>query len=644
MNNLFAKIAGFVAAIALFVGVAVPAASALTSAEITALLIGAGVDANTAAVLAAALGEDSTTTTTTTGSGDLCTVAAQTSFSMGTTGASVVALQNVLISNGYLNIPAGVSKGYFGSLTKSALAQYQVNMMGVAGATGWYGPISQNHFADKCQAAGSTTTTTTTTTGGSVVLNGGDGDFDEFDILGDPSGESVEEGEDKAVIGFEFEADDSDLRVERIDFTLEGDGQEKPWKYLESISLYRGDDKVADIDASDRDEWDEIGSTDEYEATFSGLDEVVEEGDMEEFYIYVETVNSNDDLPITWTITIPRDGIRAMNAAGISVYAPNGDETETFDQEVAEAGDLDISVDEDDNEDRVVTVDADTDTDDVLLYFATIESDTGDNMIEDFSFDVTGSSSTIANVASTFKLLIDGDEVASESTSGMTVSGTVTFDNVDYEIEEGDEVDVEITVDVRDTDDNDNFFSGETLQVTGISIDYVDEQDDDITINDTTDGGVITLSVDSIMVEVSATPSSVYPGQTLTKGKYVVKFEVTAPEDDDIYIALASATTSYEIVDASTGATTTATTTSASFTGGTITSNHIKISDGQSQVITMTVNLDNLGGATDKDLQVGLSQVSFKVGSTVASAETYTSGLDEDYRTDSLILYNSAQN
>lgn len=56
-------------------------------------------------------------------------------------GAGVIALQTFLESEGYLTMPEGVAKGYFGNVTKMALVKYQAQ----AGlpATGFFGPLTR---------------------------------------------------------------------------------------------------------------------------------------------------------------------------------------------------------------------------------------------------------------------------------------------------------------------------------------------------------------------------------------------------------------------------------------------------------------------------------------------------------------------
>ena len=48
-----------------------------------------------------------------------------TDLSLGSSGADVSALQQILINGGYLTLPSGVSTGYFGNLTKTAVIKYQ---------------------------------------------------------------------------------------------------------------------------------------------------------------------------------------------------------------------------------------------------------------------------------------------------------------------------------------------------------------------------------------------------------------------------------------------------------------------------------------------------------------------------------------
>ncbi|MES2315072.1 MAG: peptidoglycan-binding domain-containing protein [Patescibacteria group bacterium] len=62
-------------------------------------------------------------------------------LTVGSRGDDVSDLQGFLGEQGYLAMPVGVPFGYFGSLTQSALKNYQASI-GVS-STGYYGPITR---------------------------------------------------------------------------------------------------------------------------------------------------------------------------------------------------------------------------------------------------------------------------------------------------------------------------------------------------------------------------------------------------------------------------------------------------------------------------------------------------------------------
>lgn len=63
-------------------------------------------------------------------------------MTVGSTGLEVVALQAIMSELGYLQVPVGVPLGYFGSLTRSAVARYQA-ARGVTPAVGYFGPLTK---------------------------------------------------------------------------------------------------------------------------------------------------------------------------------------------------------------------------------------------------------------------------------------------------------------------------------------------------------------------------------------------------------------------------------------------------------------------------------------------------------------------
>ncbi len=63
-------------------------------------------------------------------------------LTVGSTGRGVVVLQGLLSEMGYLNIPVGISPGYYGALTQNAVARYQASIS-VSPSVGYFGPVTK---------------------------------------------------------------------------------------------------------------------------------------------------------------------------------------------------------------------------------------------------------------------------------------------------------------------------------------------------------------------------------------------------------------------------------------------------------------------------------------------------------------------
>jgi len=122
------------------VGMTVAQAAALTSAQVSAivsLLQSFGADAGTVANVEATLSGTPVTSMPAMTSGTSA-YTFTSDLTIGSTGAAVTALQNILIAQGDLAMPAGVAEGYFGALTQAALAKFQT-ANGITPAAGYFG-------------------------------------------------------------------------------------------------------------------------------------------------------------------------------------------------------------------------------------------------------------------------------------------------------------------------------------------------------------------------------------------------------------------------------------------------------------------------------------------------------------------------
>ncbi len=75
------------------------------------------------------------------------TVTFSRNLSVGASGSDVISLQDFLETGGFLKMPQGVAKGYFGQLTRKALIAYQTSVR--ISATGYFGPITRGRLNGK---------------------------------------------------------------------------------------------------------------------------------------------------------------------------------------------------------------------------------------------------------------------------------------------------------------------------------------------------------------------------------------------------------------------------------------------------------------------------------------------------------------
>jgi hypothetical protein len=575
-------------------------------------------------------------------------------LTIGSTGADVISLQTTLVSKGFLVIPATVQKGYFGALTKTALSNYQKSV-GISPAVGYFGPVTRAHF-------NAMTDTPAGDDGDddNGDLQGGEGDIKDFDVLGNPSSTDLDEGQTDEVLGFEFEAEDSDIRVERLDILasatagIAGDASDEPWDYIESARLMLDGDEVAEVtDLDDEDMWDEEDD-DVYSFRFEDIDVVVEEDETAKFYVEFTAADSldSDDEGTEFDISIADDGLRAVDAEGIDLYEGDEDDEVSVTFEGAEAGDLELSIDSEDNEDRTVFVDEDSETEGVEIMRFTIEANASTNMIDELQVKLatsTATNTTIASVITSLRLEVDGDEISTESIPSGTGTSTVTFEDLedDFEVADGDEVEVVILADFDEQEGN----YGEGFEfyaaVLGAGIEAEDAEGDDVTVSDDVYGGEIEVRVDGIAVElVSASIVQVLAADPATTSadvySYTIKFEVTA-EGDDVFIdksvqatstpTIAGGGVAWSTTSQSTTASTQTNAQTLSASGSTSGDNSsvFKISNGSTRTFTLKVTLE---ATADGSTAVELTGINWTTDSSDTTPDNYYTFALDDFETE----------
>lgn len=546
-NNVVAKIAAVVAGLALvFSTFAVPAQAATADelqAQINALLaqlqtLQGGSSASTGAAFTA-------------------------DMTIGASGAEVTRLQNWLISKGYA-IPAGAT-GYFGAQTAAAVAAYQ-KAKGITPAAGYFGPMTRAAVNAEVGTGGSTGGNN----GGSTGLEGGAGSISEAEFLSSLNNEDVgEDDADVEVAGLDIMADegsDIELTAVTLDFDYaDSGGDDELEDYADEVSLWLDGEEVGRWDA------DEFNEDNDFSRTVS-LDKgaIIRADENGELVVAVSGLENIEDTGEYWNVAF--EGVRFRDADGATISdtstddITDGNEDTTTDAgerrfrftSFADSADVELKTsltDGDDadeiNDAHVIDIDDSDDTDDVevLAFTMEVKGDSDVNVTEIpvafTSVEATGNDPD--DLVSAATLWLDGDEIASEnfvSSDSNDSAETITFEDLDLDLEAGEEYDFVVSVDALST--GGDLDSGDTLQaqVTVASIEAEDEAGEDLASGDLTGsavGATNGLYEKGIMVEfVSADAEVTYTGDIANtndhdRGTFEIVFDVTA-FDSDVYV------------------------------------------------------------------------------------------------------------
>lgn len=582
-------------------------------------------------------------------------------LSVGSTGTDVAELQSWLISKGYSipSISAGTAApGYFGAQTKTAVMAYQA-ANGIPN-TGFFGPLTMasvnaggSMSGGVCPVGYNCAPTATTPVcpvgfvctpvgGGAPIAGtvGVEGQLTDFDTLGDTESEVDEGSNDEMVLGVEFEAEDSDITIERVDVDFEmttGDSNassDRIDRYFSAVSLWLDGKKIADADSDDSSEDDDV-----YSFRFSGLNVKVMEGDVSELYVAVDVDGNvdSDDEGSTWTVTIPENGIRATDSAGISETYHSSEFTETFTVGAAEEGDIDLT-EADENPDATdVEVDDTNDTSGITALVFELEANDTDMTVESISINIATTGATVSEIVKNAELYKGSSRIKTKNvTSSNDATGVVTFDNLDLDIDADDTETFTVKLTINDTEGN--FGSGDSVTVTidSTDIDAENAAGDSVDVSGSADGNTITLREIGASVSFLSASESVDTDASPDRATYTIKFSVTA-FGDDVYLSATSTT------NLSNAVTITNSNGFATASSSVLTSNATKVNsngayevkDGQTKDFTLTV-VNNGGGAFN---YVSLTGVKFGTDSAGTLANTIS--LDaSDFQTDPVFIGN----
>lgn len=466
----------------------------------------------------------------------------------GSQGMYVSALQNFLNAHGGAMLTAD---GKFGPATASAVMAWQASK-GLT-ADGVFGPASR--AAAQAQLATvvvpAPVTPETPETPATPTLSG-EGSVDTFSI-GSADQSDISEGQSGVeLVSIDIElSDDGDLMLDRFDLYMGelngGTHSSKPWEYFESISVFVNGEKVADMDVDSKNDWSEqTGSpylattSDEYRLRLSGLNAVLESDETAELTVEFDAVSNLDsaDEGATWYYGVEGDSFRFIDGAGY-MFTDGSNLEDSFTFDVALMAGLSLASSSNDPDASVIEVDDSSDTNEVTLAVFEIEEDENvDVNITEITVTLA-TSDTITDVVKKLYLYEGGSLIGSESVTGLTV----TFDNIDLDINGDDTVEITVKADLDDTNDQVRYQNADTIQVTAVNLtEYEDEfgnDEGDFSETGSFAGQVHTLFADGISVAVVGNPTTEVTtvdssNNDIVQFSWVV--DVTAFGDSDIYL------------------------------------------------------------------------------------------------------------
>jgi peptidoglycan hydrolase-like protein with peptidoglycan-binding domain len=513
--------------------VGVNTASAQTTAELMAAI------AKLQAQIATLSGTPSTTPA------PAAAVTFSTNLTVGSKGADVTALQNFLIGKGYNTL----ATGYFGPMTKAALAAYQT-AKGITPAVGYFGPLTRAAVNGEAAVVVPPTTTPTTTTSGK--LEGGAGSITVSTSSTDVE-DTILEGATENVLGFKVEASDSDVAITNIKVTLENaDGTSSPRlsRYADKVEVYMGSTKVGSVDVADF-----TKNGDVYSKSITLSNAIVREGSSKKatFAVKVTAISGidSDDIDTNnWDLTV--NNIRFEDATGAIITDTSSVTNDFAFTDLSTSGDVKLTVSKGSSSPvatNVIVSDTGSTADVLMLEFKmkATESDLSFDSL-DVTLATSSGTSTLANILGELVLKNGSTELANESTFDADGAQTLTFDLDDT---------FTVKADTTETfrvyakiNDSDNFVSGDSVTVSTPAdiVDAEDKNGDVVVETGTATGEAMTFVLDVPVLSLVGTPTlALYTHTDGTAAgeedlyKATIAFKVTAPDSNDVYLPLDTA-------------------------------------------------------------------------------------------------------
>ncbi len=602
-------------------------------------------------------------------------------LSTGSTGADVKALQQFLNANADTRVAAtgagsmGMETETFGPMTAAAVSKFQVmhradvlTPAGLVNPTGYFGPGTRAKANSLCTTAASTDDSDDSTddsddSDSEDAELSGEASLDSFEIESADEDELEEGAEDAPVAIGTFEFTDGDAEISRIDVSASssaGNDEVDPWDVLETVSLWVDGEMIAEVDAADEDDYlDEDAGT----LRFGGLDIVAMEDEEVEITVAATFQSNLDDVADGegWEFAI--ETMRFFDADGVASTEDSG---EDFGTAVA------VTLDEAGFEDELIAKSSTSDPDAATLK---VEDDSKSDWFTVFIFDLDTDDSVnditinemIVNVTTNgtvganagYNDLVDDAELVIDGTTidDVTVGGTVnsegpatlTFDvDGDAVIEAGERVSAELKLKFKSLPSGEE---GATIEASISASDTTVDAEgaDDLAgsqISGAATGEEHTLRTSGIEAAFEAAEAdvTVVDESNNDYATFEIEVEVTA-FDQDVFIPIGSASTTWKLVDGngddlvtSDTASTTVVITSSAEEGG-AGNNFFEINEGETETVTVTVTYTP-GQTAPVSARLQLLTFVFDETGTATKTDdsTWNALPANDYRTDTVTI------
>jgi len=256
-------------------------------------------------------------------------------LTVGSRGADVTALQDFLTASGHYTY--GVSTGYFGAVTKTAVAKFQAANM-ISPAAGYFGPLTRNFVNGMATPTTPTTSTTPGCTAGAMyssttgaacsttpttpVLSGQEG-FGEYKLSPQPVNDTnIQRTSDVAVYAVDVKAKNADISFERLTLDVAvvntvSSSTENPATLINRIVVRDGSTVLATIPVNTS-TFAKYSGTANYYVQISGLSTRIAKDTIKTFTVSFDTNPIDSQRNVT--IDVAANGVRVVDGRGISTY------------------------------------------------------------------------------------------------------------------------------------------------------------------------------------------------------------------------------------------------------------------------------------------------------------------------------------